>query len=141
MKNQLRELRAAKEWSQGDLADALGVSRQTINAIETEKYDPSLSAGIRHRQTFQTADYLSRSSRRRAAQIARGTRWPVSAAPHMSPGVQAMRHWLAIVAIMMGSWLVAGRLARSSSGNVKKQHAGKRLTLQKNGDGIEVVDL
>ena len=42
MKNQLRELRAAKDWSQGDLADALGVSRQTINAIETEKYDPSL---------------------------------------------------------------------------------------------------
>ena len=42
MKNRLRELRAAKEWSQGDLADALGVSRQTINAIETEKYDPSL---------------------------------------------------------------------------------------------------
>ena len=42
MRNQLRELRALKEWSQSDLADALGVSRQTINAIETEKYDPSL---------------------------------------------------------------------------------------------------
>jgi putative transcriptional regulator len=42
MKNQLRELRAVKAWSQGDLAEALGVSRQTINAIETEKYDPSL---------------------------------------------------------------------------------------------------
>ena len=42
MKNQLRELRALKEWSQSDLAEALGVSRQTINAIETEKYDPSL---------------------------------------------------------------------------------------------------
>ena len=42
MKNQLRELRAAREWSQSDLADELGVSRQTINAIETEKYDPSL---------------------------------------------------------------------------------------------------
>jgi len=42
MKNQLRELRGQKAWSQGDLADALGVSRQTINAIETEKYDPSL---------------------------------------------------------------------------------------------------
>lgn len=42
MKNQLRDLRAVKEWSQGDLAEALGVSRQTINAIETEKYDPSL---------------------------------------------------------------------------------------------------
>ena len=42
MKNRLRELRAAREWSQGELSDALGVSRQTINAIETEKYDPSL---------------------------------------------------------------------------------------------------
>ena len=42
MKNRLRELRAAREWSQSDRADKLGVSRQTINAIETEKYDPSL---------------------------------------------------------------------------------------------------
>jgi len=42
VKNRLRELRAAKEWSQLDLAEKLGVSRQTINAIETEKYDPSL---------------------------------------------------------------------------------------------------
>lgn len=42
MKNRLRELRAAREWSQSDLAEKLGVSRQTINAIETEKYDPSL---------------------------------------------------------------------------------------------------
>ena len=42
MKNRLRELRAAREWSQSDLADELGVSRQTINAIETGKYDPSL---------------------------------------------------------------------------------------------------
>ena len=42
MKNRLRELRAAREWSQSDLADKLGVSRQTINAIETGKYDPSL---------------------------------------------------------------------------------------------------
>ena len=42
MKNRLRELRAVKEWSQSDLAGKLGVSRQTINAIETEKYDPSL---------------------------------------------------------------------------------------------------
>src|SRR5262249_55758392 len=42
MKNKLRELRAAREWSQSDLADQLGVSRQTVNAIETERYDPSL---------------------------------------------------------------------------------------------------
>jgi putative transcriptional regulator len=42
MKNRLKELRAERQWSQGALAEKLGVSRQTINAIETEKYDPSL---------------------------------------------------------------------------------------------------
>jgi putative transcriptional regulator len=42
MKNRLRELRMAHELSQLELAQAVGVSRQTINAIETEKYDPSL---------------------------------------------------------------------------------------------------
>lgn len=42
MNNLLRELRAERDWSQRDLADQLGVSRQTINAIETGKYDPSL---------------------------------------------------------------------------------------------------
>lgn len=42
MKSRLRELREARGWSQADLADKLGVSRQTVNAIETERYDPSL---------------------------------------------------------------------------------------------------
>ncbi len=42
MKNRLRVIRAERNWSQADLAEKLGVSRQTINAIETEKYDPSL---------------------------------------------------------------------------------------------------
>lgn len=42
MNNRLRELRAARRWSQADLADRLDVSRQTINAVETGRYDPSL---------------------------------------------------------------------------------------------------
>ena len=42
MKNRLRVLRAEREWSQADMAERLGVSRQTINSIETGKYDPSL---------------------------------------------------------------------------------------------------
>ena len=53
MKNQLRELRAVKEWSQGDLADKLDVSRQTINAIETEKYDPSLPLAFKIARLFR----------------------------------------------------------------------------------------
>ena len=43
MKSRMRQLRAERGWSQGDLATRLGVSRQTVNAIETEKYDPSLT--------------------------------------------------------------------------------------------------
>ena len=42
MKNRLRVIRAERQWSQRELAELLKVSRQTINAIETEKYDPSL---------------------------------------------------------------------------------------------------
>ena len=53
MKNRLRELRAEKEWSQGDLANQLGVSRQTINAIETEKYDPSLPLAFKIARLFK----------------------------------------------------------------------------------------
>lgn len=54
MKNHLKELRAAKEWSQGDLADKLAVSRQTINAIETEKYDPSLPLAFKIAKLFKS---------------------------------------------------------------------------------------
>jgi len=53
MKSKLRELRAAKEWSQADLADKLGVSRQTVNAIETEKYDPSLLLAFKVARLFK----------------------------------------------------------------------------------------
>jgi putative transcriptional regulator len=53
VKNTLRELRAKRDLSQGTLADALGVSRQTINAIETGKYDPSLPLAFRIAAQFR----------------------------------------------------------------------------------------
>ena len=53
MKNQLRIPRAERQWSQGDLADQLGVSRQTVNALETGKYDPSLPLAFRIAQLFE----------------------------------------------------------------------------------------
>jgi putative transcriptional regulator len=52
VKNKLRELRAARQWSQADLAEMAGVSRQTINAIETEKYDPSLPLAFKLARLF-----------------------------------------------------------------------------------------
>lgn len=52
MRNQLRTLRGAKEWSQGDLAAKLGVSRQTVNALETGKYDPSLPLAFKIAKLF-----------------------------------------------------------------------------------------
>lgn len=52
MKNRLRVLRAERNWSQGDLARQLKVSRQTVNAIETEKYDPSLPLAFRISRLF-----------------------------------------------------------------------------------------
>ena len=61
MNNRLRVLRAEREWSQADLADRLGVSRQTVNSIETGRYDPSLPLaftiarifGLRIEEVFQ----------------------------------------------------------------------------------------
>lgn len=53
MKNILRELRMQKEWSQAELADHLEVSRQTINAIETGRYDPSLPLAFAISRLFQ----------------------------------------------------------------------------------------
>jgi putative transcriptional regulator len=52
MKSRLRELREKHGWSQGDLAERLDVSRQTVNAIETEKYDPSLPLAFRIAKVF-----------------------------------------------------------------------------------------
>ena len=53
MKNRLKVLRAERNWSQQDLANELGVSRQTINAIETEKYDPSLPLAFKVAKLFE----------------------------------------------------------------------------------------
>ena len=53
MKNRLCELRSAREWSQSDLAGNLGVSRQTVNAIETERYDPSLPLAFKVARLFK----------------------------------------------------------------------------------------
>ena len=55
MKNHLRELRTGKNWSQGELAARLDVSRQTINAIETGKYDPSLPLAFKIARLFKRA--------------------------------------------------------------------------------------
>ena len=52
MKNRLRVLRAEKGWSQADLAEKLGVSRQAVNAIETGKHDPSLTLAFALADTF-----------------------------------------------------------------------------------------
>ena len=53
MKNRLRERRAALRWSQADLADRLEVSRQTVNAIETGRHDPSLPLAFRIAEVFK----------------------------------------------------------------------------------------
>ena len=53
MKNRLRELRSERNWSQADLAERAEVSRQTINAIETEKYDPSLPLAFKIARIFK----------------------------------------------------------------------------------------
>jgi putative transcriptional regulator len=50
--NRLRELRAVRRWSQADLADRLDVSRQTINAVETGRYDPSLPLAFKIAELF-----------------------------------------------------------------------------------------
>jgi len=75
VKNRLKVLRAELDWSQQDLADKLSVSRQTINAIETEKYDPSLPLalkmgrlfGLGVETIFSLEDVQATESRRRGA--------------------------------------------------------------------------
>ena len=53
MKNRLKVLRAERDWSQADLAERLDVSRQSINAIETGKYDPSLPLAFKIARVFE----------------------------------------------------------------------------------------
>jgi putative transcriptional regulator len=52
VKNRLKVLRAERDWSQADLADRLDVSRQSVNAIETGKYDPSLPLAFKIARLF-----------------------------------------------------------------------------------------
>jgi putative transcriptional regulator len=53
VKNRLKVLRAERAWSQADLAERLGVSRQTVNAVETGKYDPSLPLAFKIAGVFE----------------------------------------------------------------------------------------
>ena len=71
MENRLRVLRAQRGWSQRDLADRLEVSRQSVNAIETGKYDPSLPLAFRIAELFDRAieDVFVSPSRRSSKAI------------------------------------------------------------------------
>ena len=55
MRNKLRALRTQRDWTQEDLAHRLGVSRQTVNAIETGRYDPSLPLAFKIAELFELA--------------------------------------------------------------------------------------
>ena len=55
MKNRLKVLRAERDWTQARLAEAVDVSRQTINAIEKGKFDPSLPLAFRFARLFETS--------------------------------------------------------------------------------------
>ena len=76
MKNRLKVLRAERNWTQAELADALDVSRQTVNAIETGKFDPSLPLAFRAARLFGLAieEIFDDEDRRRlAAEIKKDT--------------------------------------------------------------------
>lgn len=53
MKNRIAELRTERAWTQADVAQRIGVSRQTVNAIETQKFDPSLPVAFRLARLFE----------------------------------------------------------------------------------------
>jgi putative transcriptional regulator len=65
MKNNLPELRAQRGWTQADLASRLKVSRQSVNAIETERYEPSLSLAFAIAELFELpVEAIFKSKRR-----------------------------------------------------------------------------
>ncbi len=69
MNNKLRVLRAERKWSQGELSQRLGVSRQAINAIETGKHDPSLDLAFKMAALFEmTIEQIFEPERNTAAQ-------------------------------------------------------------------------
>jgi len=70
MENRLKVLRAGRDWSQSDLAERLEVSRQSVNAIETGRYDPSLPLAFRIAELFEISIeeiFVSPSSRKSGA--------------------------------------------------------------------------
>ena len=71
MNNRLKVLRATRDWSQSDLAERLEVSRQSVNAIETGRYDPSLPLAFRIAELFELAieDVFESPSRRSSKAI------------------------------------------------------------------------
>ena len=72
MKNRLRVLRAEYNWSQAELAERLGVSRQTINAIETEKYEPGLALAFKMAFLFnQTIEAIFQPDQQELSQVKR----------------------------------------------------------------------
>jgi putative transcriptional regulator len=86
MKNLLRELRAAKQWSQGELAEKLGMSRQTINAIETQKYEPSLPLVFKMARLFkQPIEEIADTEPGGARSVGRGARMQSKARAEMKP--------------------------------------------------------
>ena len=80
MNNRLKVLRAERSWSQNDLAERLEVSRQSVNAIETGKYDPSLPLAFRIAELFGLAieEVFESPSRRSSGAIYAGSSWPTA---------------------------------------------------------------
>ena len=87
MKNRLKVLRAARDWTQADLAQALEVSRQTVNAIETGKYDPSLPLAFRLARLFGLSieDIFQDQAEVGAGRSAEGVHAPAGVNPAARP--------------------------------------------------------